>query len=327
MEKSHPLITIGIPTHNRAATYFPLTLESALRQTYPDIEVIISDNASCDRTYDIILATRDPRIRYFRHARNIGPYDNWSYCLEQARGDYFLLLHDDDLIDCDFVEACMKAVEEWGKVGVIRTGTRVIDGDGIVLRETRNEVKELPLDEFFRAWFAGKTAWYMVSTLFQTRALRELGGVRSKRQMVQDGVAIALLAGRYGRADVEEIKASFRKHAGELTFANKVTCWGEDFLYLLDVLCELTPPPKRAVLRQEGMRFFAQLSFHRAAAIRSRPDRLRGYIQVLKMFSYQNFPLARLLGVHSLQKLTRAAKQKLARILRREEGARGLQFP
>jgi hypothetical protein len=91
-------------------------------------------------------------------------------------------------------------------VGVIRTGTRVIDAEGTVLWETRNEVQDLPLDEFFRAWFAGKTAWYMVSTLFRTAALRELGGVHSKRQMVQDGVAIALLASRGCRADVEEIK-------------------------------------------------------------------------------------------------------------------------
>ncbi|MGH7828212.1 MAG: glycosyltransferase family 2 protein [Candidatus Binatia bacterium] len=320
MRNPHPLVSIAIPTYNRAARYLPLTLDSALAQTYPEIEVIVSDNASSDHTTDLVLGHRDRRIRYFRQENNIGPYDNWRCCLQQARGNYFLLLHDDDLIDCDFVESCVKAAQEQRGAGVIRTGTRVIDDEGVTVWEARNQVNGLPLDEFFRAWFAGNTAWYMVSTLFRTKALREIGGFRSRNHMVQDGVAIALLASRHGRVDVEEVKASFRKHSGELTFANKVTCWSEDFLCLLDLMCELTPPSKRAVLRREGMRFFARLSFDRAAAIRSRRDRASAYRHVLKLFSYNNFPLGRLLGFDALQRLTRRAKQKLTHTLRPGEG-------
>lgn len=316
MRRSQPLITIGIPTYNRADTFFPLSLASALSQTYPEIEVIVSDNASRDHTREVVLGRRDPRVRYFRHAYDIGPSDNWSYCLQQAQGDYFLLLHDDDLIDCDFVEACMNAADEKNSLGVIRTGTRVIDGDGRIQWEVKNQVKGLPLDEFFRAWFRAKTAWYMVSTLFQTKALREIGGFHSKNQVVQDAVAVALLASRHGRADVEEIKASYRKHPGELTFAHTVTCWGEDFLYLLDVLCELTPPLKRAAVRREGMRFFARLSFDRATVLPLRRERVKAYRDVLKLFSYEYFPLARLMGFHNLQKLTRRAQRKLVHIVR-----------
>src|SRR5581483_7663062 len=65
-----PLVTIAIPTYNRAASYLPLP--SALDQTYPDIEVMVSDNASSDGTAALVSGVRDPRLRYLRHAVNIG---------------------------------------------------------------------------------------------------------------------------------------------------------------------------------------------------------------------------------------------------------------
>jgi glycosyltransferase involved in cell wall biosynthesis len=308
MASSLPFVSIVIPTYNRAASYFPLALKSAVSQSYPAIEVIVCDNASEDHTSEIALAMGDPRIRYLRHPRNIGPYQNWSHGLEQARGDYILLLHDDDLIDADFVECCLRAANFGTRAGVIRTGTRVIDAEGRTLWQTANRVKDLPLEEFFRAWFAGKTAWFMVSTLFQTKALRALGGFHSQYQMLQDGVAIALLAGRCGRADVEEVKASYRKHPLELTFAHTATLWAKDFLCLLDLLCELTPPAQREDLRRQGMRFFARLSFDRAAAIASPLDRMRAYRELWGLFTLRYFPLARLLGLDALRSAARRAR-------------------
>jgi hypothetical protein len=303
-----PLVSIIIPTYNRAASYFPLTLRSAVDQTYDAIEILVCDNASPDHTGEVVSAMRDSRIRYVRHAQNIGPYENWNRGVERARGDYILLLHDDDLIDTDFVECCLRAANFRAGPGVIRTGTRIIDGAGRTLWQTQNRVKGLPLEEFFRAWFEGKTAWFMVSTLFQTKGLRELGGFRSEHQMLQDGVAIALLASRYGRADVEEVKASYRKHPGELTFSNTVTRWGQDFLCLLDLLCELTPAAKRERLRRQGMKFFARLSFDRAAAIRSPVKRMQAYRELSCLFTLRYFPLGRLLGLDALQSAARRFK-------------------
>jgi glycosyltransferase involved in cell wall biosynthesis len=303
-----PLVSIILPTYNRAASYFPVTFKSALGQTYPALEIIVCDNASRDHTGDLVRAAADPRVRYLRQAHNIGPYENWSRGLEQAGGEYILLLHDDDLIDGDFVECCVAAADYRAGVGVIRTGTRIIDAQGERLWEAPNHVKGLPLEEFFRAWFEGRTVWYMVSTLFHARGLRQTGGFRSPFQMLQDGFAIATLASRYGRVDVEEVKASYRKHAGELTFAHSATRWAKDFLCLLDLLCELSPPEKRAGLRRQGMRFFARLSFDRATAMRGPLARMRAYRELLALFTPRYFPLARLLGIDALGHAARRAR-------------------
>lgn len=128
--KTGPLVTIAIPTYNRAGGYLKQAIASAVSQTYPHIEIIVSDNCSCDHTESVVKSFRNSRIRYFRQEKNIGANNNFNFCLEQANGEYFLLLQDDDLIDADLVGTCMKQMNSNLETGIIRTGTRVIDAQG-----------------------------------------------------------------------------------------------------------------------------------------------------------------------------------------------------
>jgi glycosyltransferase involved in cell wall biosynthesis len=102
---NYPLVSVGIPTYNRADGYLKEAIQSVLNQTYPNLEIIVSDNCSSDDTGTVVKAFNDSRIRYHRHDVNIGPNNNFNFCLDQAQGAYFLLLHDDDLIDPDFFQA------------------------------------------------------------------------------------------------------------------------------------------------------------------------------------------------------------------------------
>lgn len=58
--KHLPLVTIGIPTYNRFDGYFPGALEAALTQDYPNIEIVVSDNASTDGTEAFMRSVDDP---------------------------------------------------------------------------------------------------------------------------------------------------------------------------------------------------------------------------------------------------------------------------
>ena len=135
---SRPLVSIGIPTYNRADGYLKETLESALAQTYPNVEIVVADNCSPDATRAVVASYADPRIRYFRHEAGIKPNDNFNFCLQQAKGAYFLLLPDDDKIDPDFIDTCMRAAKDDTQVGIIRSGTRIINPVGTVISEGRN---------------------------------------------------------------------------------------------------------------------------------------------------------------------------------------------
>jgi glycosyltransferase involved in cell wall biosynthesis len=212
MPQDQTLVTIAIPTYNRAGSYLPQALRSALAQDYPQLEIIVSDNASTDHTEELMKGFSDPRLRYVRHEKNIGGKANWTFCVRQARGTYFLLLHDDDLIDPDFITVCMAAANGRSDLGLIRTGIRVIDGQGRILAEHENRVAGLSLPDFFRAWFRKDTAFYLANTLFNTKALQELGGFHSKTHMFDDVVTATRIASKLDRAEVQEIKASFRLH-------------------------------------------------------------------------------------------------------------------
>jgi glycosyltransferase involved in cell wall biosynthesis len=301
--RSTPLVTIGLPTYNRANTYLREALQSAVDQTYPNVEVVVSDNCSTDATEAVVKSFGAGRVRYFRQARNVGENNNSNFCLQQARGAYFLLLHDDDLIDRDFVEVCMNAVNGETTVGIIRTGTRVINGSGAVVAATSNGADGLSTTDFMLGWFSGKTALYLCSTLFNTAGLRNIGGFHSKTLMYQDVVAEMKLADQYGRADVPEVKASFRRHGLNMGSAARLDEWIEDSLFLLNVMCELVPPEAREAVRRAGMAYFCRKNYRHAAAIPSFWTRLRSYLVVYRRFDHSYSPIRYIARrqVHSLK--------------------------
>lgn len=320
-ERPYPLITIAIPTYNRANLYLEQAIECALNQTYPNIEIIISDNCSTDDTETVVKNFNDPRIRYFRQEKNIGGNNNFNFCIKQAKGEYFLLLMDDDLIDSDFIETCMKGVNYDSNVGVIRTGTRIIDSQGTIIHEYPNMVGGLTLDEFFRGWFAYKTTLYLCSTLFNTVRLKEVGGFQSKKNLFQDVIAEAKLAARYGRLDIQNVKASAREHASKNTIAAIVSDWCEDSLDLLNLMCELVPKESKTLIRNEGMFFFSKINYSRARAVKSPIKRFIAYVTVFKKFNYRYPPSIKhlfysiydyLYGTH-LYYLLRFIKRKIKR--------------
>ncbi len=106
---ARPFFTIATPTFNRARL-IPESVQSALQQTEPDFELLISDNASSDNTPQVVRQFQDARLRYFRQPQNLGALGNCQFLLEQAQGEFFVLLQDDDLLHPDFLKRCSQAV-------------------------------------------------------------------------------------------------------------------------------------------------------------------------------------------------------------------------
>jgi glycosyltransferase involved in cell wall biosynthesis len=292
-----PLVTIGIPTFNRADSYLKDSLKSAVSQTYSNIEIIVSDNASTDNTETLIKSFHDPRIRYIKQSENIGALNNANYCVEQARGEFFLLLHDDDLIDHDFIEVCMKAVNYRTDVGVILTGTRIIDEDGAIIREDTNKAEGLSTADFFMAWFDCKLPLYLCSTIFHAGRLKEIGYSSSKKHLYGDDVVLFQLAAKFGRKDIHDVKASFRKHTINYGLAASIVEWCEDSLYLLNVMCDLSGD-SRELVRNRGLIYFCLVNYGyiRERQIRSGTERMRAYWFVYKKFEFAYSPVHYVFG-------------------------------
>jgi glycosyltransferase involved in cell wall biosynthesis len=311
-----PLVTIAIPTYNRADSYLPQALRCALDQTYQNLEIIVSDNASTDRTKTLATSIADPRIRYIRHETNIGPTNNINSCIERAKGKYLLILHDDDEIDPDFIEACIKASANAPDAGLIKTGMRWIDMHGNVLGEAVNRIGGLPFEEFCLGWFAGKAPMHLCCTLFNTARLQELGGLQSKHHRFDDVMAEVRLAAKYQRVDIPAVKASYRHHPDQGADKGQIQTWCEDSIILLDLVTNLASPAKTALLRRQGMRFLIQHNYKIAARVKSPIKRFDTYRTILREFKYPVFYFISLI----FSRQVRAIKTKIKKLLKQAPG-------
>lgn len=105
-----PCVSICVPTY-RGAAYLANTIESVLAQTFTDFELVIIDDNSPDETSNVVAGYNDPRIRYLKNVHNLGPEGNWNRCFQEARGRYFKLLPQDDLLYPDTLQRQIAILE------------------------------------------------------------------------------------------------------------------------------------------------------------------------------------------------------------------------
>ena len=130
-----PKVSIGLPVYN-GENYLAEAIASVLRQGFADFELVISDNASTDRTPEIIarFAAQDPRIRWERQDRNRGAAWNYDRTFAMGRAPYFKWLAHDDLIGETFLAEAVALLDTAPEfVGAISRVTTTIDASGIAL--------------------------------------------------------------------------------------------------------------------------------------------------------------------------------------------------
>lgn len=287
-----PTVTIGIPTFNRASSTLPGALASAISQSYADIQIIVADNASWDKTAEVVTDQTDARVDYFKHPENITANDNFNFCLSKAKGEYFLLLHDDDVLEPDFVQKCVDAIDAHREpVGIVRTGVHIIDGRGNVVRTIENRSVGIDLGSFVNDWFEHKTSPYCCNTLINTQALRDIGGFQSPCKLFQDVQAHVEVAARMDTLNVSQALASFRRHDSNLGSAARIKDWCIDSRYLLNTICTLLPG-QATELKTRGNNFFARNNFGRISSVRSLAVRLYSYLYVTSVFGFSGSPIS-----------------------------------
>jgi glycosyltransferase involved in cell wall biosynthesis len=131
MTRKKPLVSVGLPVYN-GERYLAEAIEAITTQTYKNLELIISDNASTDGTEAIAreYACRDSRIRFYRALKNRGAAWNFNRVLKLSGGEYFKWLAVDDLVTRDNVARTVAALEEHPGAVLAYTLARHIDSVG-----------------------------------------------------------------------------------------------------------------------------------------------------------------------------------------------------
>jgi len=101
-----PFISVIIPTRERADTLL-FAIKTALDQNSDDYEVVVSDNFSQDNTKEVVDSFNDPRLVYVNSGRRLSMCDNYEFGLEHARGEYVIIIGDDDAIMPGAIDALL----------------------------------------------------------------------------------------------------------------------------------------------------------------------------------------------------------------------------
>lgn len=172
---SLPMVSILIPVYNRESLIAE-SLQSALNQTFTDIEIIVVDNASSDGTWKICqsFAAKDDRIRLFRNDTNIGPVRNWLRCISEARGEFGKILFSDDLMFPEFLEHTIPYLQD-KEVAFVSTAAIIGESPdrGIVSYMPPNEVPRLSVNKYIDLLIKMRTPYSPGAGLFRMRDIRE----------------------------------------------------------------------------------------------------------------------------------------------------------
>jgi glycosyltransferase involved in cell wall biosynthesis len=132
---SRPLVTVGMPVYNEER-FVGQAIESVLAQTYVNVDLLISDDASTDRTAAICreFAARDTRIRFVQQTVNLGPFLNLKYVTDNAAGELLVWLAQDDAIANRYIEHCVRQIQANDRSVLVSSDFRIIDESGNPIR-------------------------------------------------------------------------------------------------------------------------------------------------------------------------------------------------
>jgi glycosyltransferase involved in cell wall biosynthesis len=172
------LVTIGLPVYN-GEVYLRQALDSIINQDYINLEIIISDNCSTDKTKDICLeyASQDSRIQYYRQERNIGAIANFNYVLALAKGVFFNWVACDDFLAPSYILKCVNKLQEYPSAIGCCSDINFINEDGtsrVSWTESYSNIDGLGKNIVERTReITSKVGWYAVYGLFKTSILKQ----------------------------------------------------------------------------------------------------------------------------------------------------------
>ncbi|MCP5410315.1 MAG: glycosyltransferase family 2 protein [Chromatiaceae bacterium] len=179
-----PVLSVGLPVYN-GEKWIAEAIDSILVQNVEDLELIISDNASTDRTESICraVAARDSRVRYYRNNTNIGLYRNFDRVFELATGKYFKWAADSDICLEGFFEKCVAVLDARDDVVLAYPRTLLLlwgpDGEEVVSEYINNlNIEDDRPSDRFRKYLDRERINNVMHGVIRASALRKTSLIR-----------------------------------------------------------------------------------------------------------------------------------------------------
>jgi glycosyltransferase involved in cell wall biosynthesis len=179
---ARPFFSIGVTTYDRRHL-LKETLDSIIRQTFPDFEVLVGNDNPREMLSGALLGIDDRRISFINRPVNLGELGNMNALLEAGRGRYFTWLADDDLYADTFLEAVQEALIRWDPP-VVYTSYATGESGGLERSRdvTGNQARRMRGPEFLEEYLARSLKVIGCYGVFKKEYLQQLGGMEKLGQ-------------------------------------------------------------------------------------------------------------------------------------------------
>lgn len=240
---SIPLVSICIPTFN-GEQFIVEAMESAINQSYANLEIVVSDDASNDATLGLIdqfkEKTKIPITVYFHQPSGIGA--NWNNCIKYAKGEYIKFLFQDDVLKPNCIEEMVNALENDKTIGLVASRREFIIEESHLNEETKKWIKgygnlqealNLPLingmriidKQLFKSYLFLKSPLNKIGepsvTIFRKELVKEIGYFREDLKQILDFEFYYRILKKQKIAILEKELVKFRLHPKQATNLNK----------------------------------------------------------------------------------------------------------
>jgi hypothetical protein len=251
-----PRVTVFIPTYNRAKL-LPHSIRGVLEQTFDDLRLVISDNASEDETPDVVASFDDPRVEYVRQPENLGLLGNQNWFLTQVETDFALILADDDLVYPTLLERMVAELDRRPRAGVAHAAFDLIDEKGDVLLPHVNWTYGLEHDcvesseEFIRESMRWSCRVCQSTALMRTAALPPDRMVQEDLPAIDFGMWLRIAAAGWGFAFLNDTLGAYRIH-GLAHSAAFGTPQGPGYVQGIEIVSHLKAVKLRFLAQADG---------------------------------------------------------------------------
>jgi glycosyltransferase involved in cell wall biosynthesis len=210
-----PKVTVLLAVHD-GEPYVRQALESVLNQTFADFELLVVDDASTDRSVQIVESLADDRLRLLRNERNVGQVPSLNRGLLEARGEYVARMDADDVCHPSRLERQVAVLDAEPRVGLVGSWLLLIDERGRRVGGLRE-----PLDDFAGYVYATLIMRVYVAhsaAMYRREAVLELGGYDESTGPSEDkDLWRRLLLDRWDARNVRAPLVSYRLHDKQLS--------------------------------------------------------------------------------------------------------------
>jgi len=171
-----PLVSVGVPVYN-GELFIKESLESIRNQTYPNLEIIISDDQSTDASFALLknIAKKDTRITLSQQIKRIGAINNFNYVLQKAQGEYFFWTAQDDIHDKKFIEKLLETLLKDRSIALAMSDYRNLhQGKTYKIYDPPTHKLTSKVDSL--QYFLQTHNLSMFYGLYQTQILKKIGG-------------------------------------------------------------------------------------------------------------------------------------------------------